>query len=167
MSATEIGKGRFLRLLDRDSWEFAHRPNVDGVVVVLAVTDKRELVVIEQFRPAQERWVIELPAGLVESGGGRDSLLVAAATELREEAGYVASRFSSLISGLPSPGMTTERVHLLRAHDIDKVCDGGGDEDETIKVHLVPLDSIMPWIREMQANGRLVDLKLFSALYFL
>jgi len=55
--------GRYLNLLERDGWEFASRSNANGVVVLVAVTDQGEIVLVEQFRIPVGKNVIELPAG--------------------------------------------------------------------------------------------------------
>src|SRR5688572_23754818 len=46
-----ITKGKHLHLVRRGTWEFARRPNVCGIVGIVAVTDARELILVEQFRP--------------------------------------------------------------------------------------------------------------------
>ena len=78
--------GRFLSLLERDGWEFASRSNASGVVVLIAVTDMDEIVLVEQFRTPVGSRVIELPAGLVgDVDDTMETTLVAAARELEEE----------------------------------------------------------------------------------
>ena len=39
-------RGRYLSLLERDGWEFASRSNASGVVVIIAVTDGGEIVLV-------------------------------------------------------------------------------------------------------------------------
>lgn len=46
-----IGDGRFLKLLDRGGWEFTHRTNCTGIVVIVAVTGEGKLLLTEQYRP--------------------------------------------------------------------------------------------------------------------
>ena len=82
---TTIGAGKYLRLVRRGTWEYAERVGASGAVCIIAVTDDRKLVLIEQVRPAMGGPVIELPAGLVgdgEDAGEQGS--VAAGRELTE-----------------------------------------------------------------------------------
>jgi ADP-ribose pyrophosphatase len=53
------------------------------------------------------------------------------------------------------------------AKKIKKVATGGGDETENIKVHEVPLSTVDEWLMGQKKAGKLVDPKIFSALYFL
>lgn len=53
--------GRFLNLVSKDGWEYATRTGSTGVV---AITADDHVLLIEQFRPPVDRFVIEIPAGL-------------------------------------------------------------------------------------------------------
>ena len=59
-----LHKGRFLAMFERGGWEYVDRVGASGVVVILAVTDANELVLVEQHRVPVGASVIELPAGL-------------------------------------------------------------------------------------------------------
>ena len=61
-----LHRGAFLELVDRDGWEYVHRFATRGVVVVIAV-DHGVLLLVEQFRPAQNAAVLALPGGLVDA----------------------------------------------------------------------------------------------------
>jgi ADP-ribose pyrophosphatase len=56
-------------------------------VTVLAVTAAREVILVEQFRPALERRTIELPGGLLDAG---EEPAACAVRELAEETGFAA-----------------------------------------------------------------------------
>jgi ADP-ribose pyrophosphatase len=160
-----LGQGRFLRLVRRGRWEYCQRKNISGIVVIVAVTDARELVLVEQERPAVARRVIELPAGLA-GDGGEESLDVAARRELLEETGYQADRWERLCEVVPSPGLTSEVVTFYRALGLKKGGPGGGDETERIVVHVVPLAGAEAWLRARVAAGLLIDEKVYAGLYF-
>ena len=55
----------------------------------------------------------------------------------------------------------------MRAHGLRQISEGGGDEHEAIEVHRVPLDQIEHWLANQVALGRLVDPKIYAALYFI
>jgi ADP-ribose pyrophosphatase len=161
-----LGEGDWLRLVRKGRWEFVQRVNTTGIVVMIAVTDAGELLCVEQHRPAVDSRVIDVPAGLVGDMGD-ETLEEAAARELIEETGYEAERFERIATATPSPGLSTEVVTFLRARGVRKVGPGGGDATEDLVAHVVPLDWIDTWIGRMEAEGALVDAKLYAALHLL
>ena len=63
MSETTIHyRGRYLDLVERDGWEYSTRSNASAVVVIVAVTRDRRLLLVEQFRKPVGARVIDLPA---------------------------------------------------------------------------------------------------------
>ena len=124
-------KGRYLSLLERDGWEFTSRSNATGVVVLVAVTDEREIVLVEQFRKPVGRQVIELPAGLVgDQGDSSETRLTAAARELEEETGFEAAHLEVLMDCPSSAGMSDEIVTFVQASGLRRTGSGGGDAAE-------------------------------------
>lgn len=65
-------------------------------VIVLALTEQKEIVLVRQFRPALGRQTLELPAGAMEEG---EAPAAAAVRELREETGYVCKQMTYLGQG--------------------------------------------------------------------
>lgn len=163
-----VRKGKFLDLVKRGSWEYVTRPDVSGIVGILAITDDRKLILVEQFRPPVNRRVIEIPAGLAGdyAASAGEELAAAATRELEEETGYRAARMEMVASGVSSAGLTDEIITLFRATELVRVGDGGGDEHENITVHEVPLDEAKVWLEQRVREGLLVDLKIYGALYF-
>lgn len=163
-----IAEGKWLRLLRRGRWEFAQRTVGGTAALIIAVTDEGELVLIEQVRPPIAARTIELPAGLIGdiAGSENEAPELAAARELEEETGYAASRLELVASGTSSAGLSDERLLMFYAHGITKVGNGGGVEHEDIRVHLVPIADVPGWLVIKQGEGLVVDLKVWSALYF-
>ena len=168
MSTEVIGQGRFLQLLNRDSWEFVQRRSVSAIVAIVAEYEG-QAVITEQFRPAVNARVIEWPAGLVgDIPGHEDERMADAANrELEEETGFRAERLELLTYGPASAGESDEIIHIFRAHGLTKVSEGGGVDGEDITVHLVPLADVGAWLRQRQREGVLIDLKFHTGLYFL
>src|SRR3954467_393325 len=98
--------GRHLSILARGNWEYVSRNTRRPAVGIVAVTDDDNVLLVEQYRPAVSRNVIEFPAGLAGdiAGAEHEPLLEAAKRELLEETGYQASLWSELASGYSSPG---------------------------------------------------------------
>ena len=168
MSIETVYDGKYLRLLRRGRWVYADRPGVHAIVAIVAVTNGA-LLLIEQHRPPVDRRVIELPAGLVgDTPGDEDEDIAAAARrELLEETGYVADEMTVLTEAVPSAGLASEVVTLLRATGLRKTAGGGGVDGEEITVHLVPLTDIDARLDAWRAAGLLVDLKVYAGLHFL
>jgi ADP-ribose pyrophosphatase len=169
MSKEIIHDGKYLRLVKQSNYEFIQRKNITGIVGILAITNDNKLVLVEQFRVPVGKRVIEIPAGL--AGDSPDStnedLSIAAARELEEETGYRASTMTRLAAGVSSAGLCDEIITLFRAEQITKVSKGGGaDPTEDIHVHEIPLDEVESWLTEQTTAGKLIDLKVYSALHF-
>lgn len=72
----------------------------NGAVAVLAITPEKEVLVVEQFRKAMEKVLIEIPAGKLEIGEERKS---AALRELEEETGYIAEDLELIGESIRKP----------------------------------------------------------------
>jgi ADP-ribose pyrophosphatase len=160
--------GRHLDFRETTSgWEFVTRPEARGGVAIFAVTDDNQLVLTEQFRPPVGCRVIELPAGLAGDIPLQEDepLETAARRELKEETGYVAKKWQKLIDGPSSAGMTNEVNTIFLASEMTRMSEGGGDRYETITVHIVNLKDVTNWCLDRQAEGKMIDLKIFAALH--
>ncbi|MCA9073346.1 MAG: NUDIX hydrolase [Planctomycetaceae bacterium] len=162
-------EGRHLQLVSRKGWEYADRPNVSGIVIIVAVTSENHLILVEQFRPPVNSRVIELPAGLAGdiAGSEDEELAEAARRELLEETGYAAETFTRLFAGPPSAGLSSEVLTFFRAEGLKKVDAGGGDDSEDIQIHEVPVDQVTDWLNDrVQGGGVCIDPKIYAGLYF-
>lgn len=138
-------------------------------MVIIAVTSDGNLLLTEQERLPVGKRVIELPAGLAgdTKGNKGEELAVAAKRELLEETGYETGEMTRLIGGPPSPGFSSEMVTFFRARRLRRVSAGGGEGNEKIVVHAVPVRSCEKWLQERVAEGMLVDPKVYVGLFFL
>jgi ADP-ribose pyrophosphatase len=164
---TTLFEGNHLRLSQRDGWEYVERPKVSGVVAMIAVTENRELVLIEQFRVPLNATVIELPAGLASDSGESEDLLSAAQRELMEETGFHADDLQIVGAGAPSAGLSTEVVTLVRSTSVRRVSPGAGVDGENIRVHLIPITDVRNWLEQQRQSGQVLDLKIYAALGYL
>ncbi|WP_346837728.1 NUDIX domain-containing protein [Microbulbifer sp. SAOS-129_SWC] len=159
LERSEAFKGFFtmlkLRLrhrLYRGGWsaEFERELFVRGAAVgVLLYDPERELVALtEQFRiGALERpggpWCLEVVAGMVEAG---EALQDVARREVQEEAGLAVEQLHFINSYMPSPGGSTERLHLFCA--FADLREAGGHfglehEHEDIRLRVLPLATLL------------------------
>ncbi len=164
-----VGETRHLRLVQRNGWSFAQRTGHVRVVCIMAVTDQRQLLLVEQFRQPVGCNVIELPAGLAGdiAEQASESLEEAAKRELFEETGYEAAGWRELTAVSSSAGLTDEVVVLFQASGLRKSGPGGGDESEAIILHEIALDRVERWLESQRTDGKLVDSRVYAAFYFL
>jgi ADP-ribose pyrophosphatase len=165
MEPTVLFQGRFLRLSERNGWEYAEVHRATGVVGILAETAAGEVILIEQLRPAINQRVIELPGGLAGDEGTEETRETAARRELEEETGYGGGTWTSLGIGATSPGLSPECVEIFSAQGVTRTSAGGGVGGEDITVHLVPWAELRRWLAARRATGQLVDFRVFAALW--
>jgi ADP-ribose diphosphatase len=157
--------GKYVRALKRDRWEYASRTNNINAVVILAEYEGK-VILIDQPRVPLDCRCVELPAGLVGDDDPDATPESTAIKELEEETGFTAERIERLGEFYASPGMLSESFTLVRAHGVHKVGDGGGDENEDIRVHLVPREEIPNFIEQKRAEGFGIDVKLLIFMNF-
>jgi ADP-ribose pyrophosphatase len=160
---------KYLNLIRRGHWIYASRPNISGVVCIATLTREREVVLVEQFRPPLQANVLEFPAGLAGDVAGHEheAFVTAARRELLEETGYEADEIHEVFTGASSAGLTDECLTFLVATGLHKVADGGGDESESIIVHVVPLAQAWQFLQDKIAAGLMVDSRVPTCLYLL
>jgi ADP-ribose pyrophosphatase len=159
-------EGKHVIVFTRDGWEFVERKSAKEAVAVVAATDDGKIVLTEQYRRPVDRRVIDLPAGLIGDEDDSDAATTAK-KELEEETGYRCRAVERLAGGPSSPGITSEIVHLYRATGLTREGAGGGVGGEEITVHAVPLREAAQWLKEKEKDGVLIDLKVWSGLFFL
>ncbi len=141
------------------TWEAVERLGIGGIVVMVAVTPAKGVLLEKQFRPPLGREVVELPAGLVDPG---ESMEEAAKRELIEETGWAASRLEFLAEGPISTGASAEILRAYLCTGLEHAGKAGGDDNEIIEVIEVPIESTQEFLRDAQTKGTLVDLKVFG-----
>ena len=147
-------------------WEAVNRLNTKGVVVIIPITEKNELVLIKQYRPALDRYVIELPAGLVETN---EDYMAAGKRELIEETGYSSENITLLTEGVISTGINTEQWKIVIAHKVKKVpgevlAKYKSDDNEDIEVLKVSMDCIFTELENLKGDDVEIDLRIYGLL---
>jgi len=123
--------------------DFEIKVEADGAAVV-ALTPQREVVLVREFRPGPEDWLLELPGGVVDDG---EDAAGAARRELFEETGYdgEARRVGSVVDCAYS----TRVRHVCVVEDAQKIA----DSSEGLEVVLLSLSAFRDHLR----GGRLTD----------
>ncbi|MEW6674856.1 MAG: NUDIX hydrolase [Nitrospirota bacterium] len=142
-------------------WESFERVNCKGIVAIVPVTDNKEVLLIRQFRPAVNGYVIEFPAGLNDRG---DTLEKAARRELLEETGYSAREMTFLAEGPLSSGASGEILTVFLARGLEFKGIGRRDETENIEVLKIPITELYNKLSNLQSEGNYVDLKIYGLM---
>ena len=166
LELVSLHEGRFLALRQRGRWEFVERVNAFGAAVIVAVTDRDEIVLVEQYREPLQCSCIENPAGLAGDQPGEDDILKAARRELLEETGYEAEHVELIMSGPSAPGMSSELLSFVRATGLKRIHAGGGDGNENITVHVIPLCDAAAFLADRLQAGLHIDPRVYASLFF-
>jgi 8-oxo-dGDP phosphatase len=135
-------------------------PGAVGVVPLLFdVEGEPSVVVVDQYRPAYERNIVEIPAGMRDVPG--EAPEATAARELAEEVGLRAGRLDLLGEILPSPGLTDSVTTIFLATHCEPVeRTAHGPEEEHMRVVQLPLAEALA----MVDRGEIVDAKTVTGL---
>ena len=165
-----VWEGKFLRAVvftyidssgKPGSWEAFERVHCEGIVALVPVTDNNEVLLVKQFRPPVQRYVIEFPAGLNDRG---ETLEEAAQRELLEETGYAAGEMIFLAEGPLSSGASDEVITAFLARGLEFRGVGQRDETEEIDVLKVPIQEFYERLPELSDKGHYIDLKVFGLM---
>jgi 8-oxo-dGDP phosphatase len=123
-----------------------------GAVAVVAVTEADALVLVQQYRPPLDRWLLEIPAGTCDVEGEADE--ATARRELAEEVGYVASSLTLLARCAITPGFCDEFSAVYLATGLTAVpLDRQGTEERFMRIVEVPLARF----DELVDDGAIID----------
>jgi len=153
-------------------WECAERKTrgatgVDAVAILTILKSKKNsfplsTVIIEQYRPPVDKFVIEMPAGLIDKGESPED---AAIRELKEETGFIATEvMESSAVVVNDPGMTSANMKLVvlkvAFDDELQLNEAKLDEGEHIVKRVVELDQLHHELTEYEKKGFVVDARL-------
>ncbi len=118
-----------------------------SVVVVPHLADGR-LILVRQYRHAARQSLWELVAGGMEPG---ETVRQSARRELREETGFDARVLKPLLDFFPSPGILSEKMHLVEAWDLTPA-KKRPDADERIEIGFFTVDQVLEMIQRRKIH---------------
>ncbi len=116
------------------------------VVVILPFLDDESVVMEKNYRPAIGKYLLELPAGMVEKG---ESSKEAAGRELEEETGYAAGKLEFLFRAYLSPGSSNCDAYFFRATKLRKAKQRL-EEGEMLEVKPMKLTALLKMIKHKE-----------------
>ncbi|KAH9951439.1 NUDIX hydrolase domain-like protein [Amylocystis lapponica] len=153
-------------------WECAERKTrgssgIDAVAILAVLRSETNAfqpstVIIEQFRAPVGKFVVELPAGLIDEGETAEETAI---RELEEETGFKGSK---ILESSPllvcDPGMTTANMKLVMV-DVpfpDKLekSDQKLEAGEFITIRIVELPKLVAELKEYEQRGFVIDARL-------
>ncbi len=110
----------------------------NGAVMIIALTEKQELILIREYSAGTDDYQLAFPKGLIDAG---ETPLEAANRELKEEAGYGARELEQLKVISLAPGYFSHQMNIIFARNLyeEKL---EGDEPEPLDVVLWPFNKI-------------------------
>ena len=125
-------------------------------VAIIAIDADNNVLLINQFRKAVERELLEIPAGGIEPG---EDPVECVRRELREEAGYLPEKVERIGGFYSTPGYCTEYLYLYLATDLTP-SQLFAEDTLSIKLVRVPIGQIPGLI----ASGSICDAKSIAGL---
>ena len=141
-----------------------HQIRMPHYTAVFAVTREKMIMVMKCYRHAVGEVTLTMPGGMLEE---QEDPMAGIKRELLEETGYEATRWREWITVASSAGLTDECVTLFFASGLKRIAPGGGDSQEEITVHEISLPDVPQWIETNLNAGKLVDGRVYAALYYL
>ncbi len=126
--------------------EIVVHPGAAAIVPLMNDAEDKEVLLVEQYRKAVESKTLEIPAGTLEEGESPEEC---AKRELIEETGFQASKLDKLMEFYPSPGFSSEIIHIFKASGLKKV----SNAEAELPIKFVELNELLTKIR----NGEIRD----------
>ena len=149
-------------------WEGLHRKNnAEAVIMIAKMEPSKRYIIIRQFRPPTNSYLLEFPAGLVDKGETRDQTAI---RELSEETGYVGEVQKISPRLYSSPGILSEAVSFAHMQVDENLPENQrpkthNEPGEFITVFKKSVDEISEFFSQEISHGVKFDAKLYS--YFL
>ena len=139
-----------------EKWDFvAHKK---GAAAVLAVLKNGNILMVRQYRPALDRYTLEIPAGARDDTD--EPTEVCARRELTEETGYIPKSMKRILSLKTTVAFCNEPIDEYLADNLENKTTLSLDEAESIDVEEWQLSDLL----ERIFDGTIQDSKTVSAI---
>jgi ADP-ribose pyrophosphatase len=169
-----LWQGKFIKVIGKEFsnrngtkgiWECVELARTNNIVMIFALTKKKEVILGRQFRFPLEKDMVELPVGLADKEG--ESLVGAAKRELLEETGYKAKKFIFAGRGHFNQGLTNSEIFFYFAPEATFVGFDGVSSDDSEEIEtVVPLKKLANFCLKKHKNFE-IDLKILNVLKIL
>ncbi len=161
-----VFQGKFLRIrrdyTDRGAWETVELDSHKETAVIIAITDENELLLEKHYRFPLNRYVVELPAGLVDDETPEEC----ARRELLEETGYEAKELIPLFHGVICQGITRMYAHYFYAPKVMRIGEQKLEPTEDIEILKIPWDRVDDFLFNLP-HDLVLGANVLSAVYAL
>jgi ADP-ribose pyrophosphatase len=139
-----------------------HVVEVADWVNVVAISEAGNVVLVEQYRHAVKRVMLEIPAGHVDPKEGREA---AARRELLEETGYGGGTWHALGALHPVASRFANQVHSYLALGVRKVGEPLQEETENLHIREIPWADFVTGLQT--GKLRLLEANQMSSVFLL
>ena len=131
----------------------------NGGVGILAIVDGK-IILVKQYRYPHHDFLVEIPAGKIEIG---EDPYDTGMREIEEETGYHAKSMNLITKMIPTPGYSSEVIHIYEAVDVQiAITPLESDDDEFIDLIYLPIEEAYKQVQEM----KICDAKTIVAIYY-
>ena len=124
---------------------------IDAVVICALHKAQNKLVLINQYRVPINKYIYELPAGLVDNN---EDIETSVRRELKEETGYSAKNIKLIHKFFTSAGFSNQKIYIFLATGLSKG-EPEFDEDEIIEKYEIDINEA----QNMVINNEIEDAK--------
>lgn len=135
-------------------WDLIHH---NGAAAMIAKRPDGKILMIHQYRPGEDRVILEIPAGGINPG---EDPMTAAIREMQEETGAVCENVSLLITVMPSPAYNDEKVTVY-CGNITSFTETNPDENEYVSAEAFTIEELVNLIM----SGEIRDSKTIAAVF--
>lgn len=128
-------------------------------VNIIALTEDKKVVLIEQFRHGIGQTTLEVPGGMVDKS---EDLELAARRELIEETGFSSDEWILLGKSRPNPAIQNNWIYHFLALNCEKTENVKFDEHESVMTKLFAVSEVKSLILNNEIKHSLV----IAAFYF-
>jgi ADP-ribose pyrophosphatase len=129
----------------------------NGSVTLVPVNDRGEIYFVRQYRIGVKDYLLELPAGVLDTGEDPEA---GAGREIREETGMAASHLLKIGDFYMAPGYSDEFLTIFLATGLYP-SPLSADADEFLEIEIIPAHKALA----MAEAGQIQDGKSLAALF--